>query len=174
MSPFSPGLASDDYVSRCDCHSLFCGFGAALSPHISGFSEVPYLAFIVPGLILLQATNNAFQNPSSSLIISKYHGTIVDLLTAPLSALEKHSDTFWWNYSRNDGFFCYLGSSSTFCSRTLSRSSISLVAHAISRQWCVHPFRNHRWYLGNTFDQISGFTTFIITPMGFLEEFLFS
>jgi ABC-2 type transport system permease protein len=32
--------------------------------------------------------NNAFQNTSSSILISKYEGSIVDILTAPISSVE--------------------------------------------------------------------------------------
>ena len=45
---------------------------------------MPYLQFIVPGLIFLGIANNAFLNSSSSLFITKIQGTVVDLLVAPL------------------------------------------------------------------------------------------
>ncbi len=49
---------------------------------------VPYIAFIVPGLVFLGVANNAFLNSSSSLFITKIQGTIVDLLAAPLGPRE--------------------------------------------------------------------------------------
>src|SRR5688572_27701203 len=50
--------------------------------------HVPYMAFLAPGLIMMSMTQNAFANTSSSLMISKVQGSIVDILMAPLSALE--------------------------------------------------------------------------------------
>ena len=50
---------------------------------------VPFLEFLAPGLIMMSMVQNAFANTSSSLTISKIQGNIVDLLMAPLSALEQ-------------------------------------------------------------------------------------
>lgn len=49
---------------------------------------VPYVSFIVPGLVFLGVANNSFLNSSSSLFITKIQGTVVDLLAAPLGAPE--------------------------------------------------------------------------------------
>jgi ABC-2 type transport system permease protein len=46
---------------------------------------VPYGAFLGPGLIVMGMIQNAFQNSSSSILIAKVQGTIVDLLMPPLS-----------------------------------------------------------------------------------------
>ena len=49
---------------------------------------VPYIEFLAPGLIMLAILTNAFANSSSSLIIGKVQGSIVDILMPPLSAAE--------------------------------------------------------------------------------------
>lgn len=49
---------------------------------------IPYLDFLAPGLIMMSMMQNAFANTSSSLMISKVQGNIVDVLMPPLSALE--------------------------------------------------------------------------------------
>lgn len=49
---------------------------------------VPYIQFIVPGLVFLGIANNAFLNASSSFFITKIQGTLVDLLVAPLGPTE--------------------------------------------------------------------------------------
>ncbi len=66
----------------------FVVFGSALSGRISEVEGVPYLAYIVPGLVFLGVANNAFVNSSSSIFSAKIQGTIVDLLVAPLGPLE--------------------------------------------------------------------------------------
>jgi ABC-2 type transport system permease protein len=66
----------------------FLVFGYSLSGRVHEVQGVPYLQFIVPGLIFLGLANNAFLNSSSSLFINKIQGTIVDLLVAPLGPLE--------------------------------------------------------------------------------------
>ena len=47
-----------------------------------------FTVFLVPGLIAMQIMQNAFANTSSSLMISKVQGNIVDILFPPLSAGE--------------------------------------------------------------------------------------
>jgi ABC-2 type transport system permease protein len=62
----------------------FIVFGYSMSTRVHEVEGVPYLRFIVPGLIFLGIANNAFLNSSSSLFITKIQGTVVDLLVAPL------------------------------------------------------------------------------------------
>jgi ABC-2 type transport system permease protein len=66
----------------------FIVFGYSISSRVPVVEGVPYLSFIVPGLIFLGIANNAFLNSSSSLFITKIQGTVVDLLVAPLGAGE--------------------------------------------------------------------------------------
>lgn len=66
----------------------FLVFGYSLSGRVSEVEGVPYLQFIVPGLVFMGLANNAFLNSSSSLFITKIQGTVVDLLVAPLGPFE--------------------------------------------------------------------------------------
>ncbi len=52
------------------------------------FHGVPYVEFLAPGLIMMAILTNAFANSSSSIIIGKVQGSIVDVLMPPLSAGE--------------------------------------------------------------------------------------
>jgi ABC-2 type transport system permease protein len=49
---------------------------------------VPFIMFLAPGLIAMQVIQQSFSHSSSSFMISKIQGNIVDLLYAPLSATE--------------------------------------------------------------------------------------
>ena len=49
---------------------------------------VPFITFLAPGLISMQVIQQAFSHSSSSFMIGKIQGNIVDLLYAPLSAAE--------------------------------------------------------------------------------------
>ncbi|MHA3977939.1 ABC transporter permease [Halovulum sp. GXIMD14794] len=44
--------------------------------------------FIAPGILMMQVIQNAFANTSSSIMVSKVQGNIVDTLMPPLSAFE--------------------------------------------------------------------------------------
>ncbi|MEO1015924.1 MAG: ABC transporter permease [Pseudomonadota bacterium] len=52
------------------------------------FGGLVYSDFLAPGLIVMAILQNAFQNTSSSLTISKVQGSQVDFLMPPLSSLE--------------------------------------------------------------------------------------
>ena len=57
----------------------------SMRPAVHG---VPFVQFLAPGLIMMTMIQNAFANTSSSILISKVQGNIVDVLMPPLSALE--------------------------------------------------------------------------------------
>ncbi len=63
-------------------------FGHALGSRISSFHGIPFVEFLIPGLITMGLLNHSFQNTASSLLVSKYEGNIVDLLVAPMSHTE--------------------------------------------------------------------------------------
>lgn len=63
-------------------------FGVSLGRQISMGSTLSYLAFIVPGLIMMGIINNAAQNAGSSIFIAKLNNALVDILVSPLSHLE--------------------------------------------------------------------------------------
>src|SRR5687768_18590582 len=47
---------------------------------------VPFNDFLAPGLIVMGMIQNAFANSSSSILIGKIQGTIIDSLMPPLSS----------------------------------------------------------------------------------------
>jgi len=66
----------------------FVVFGYTLGGRQASIEGVPYVQYIVPGLVFLGVANNAFLNSSSSFFITKIQGTITDLLVAPLGPTE--------------------------------------------------------------------------------------
>ncbi len=53
-----------------------------------GIQGVPYMHFLVPGLIMMAMAQNAFANTASSLIIGKVQGNIIDVLMPPFAPWE--------------------------------------------------------------------------------------
>lgn len=66
----------------------FAVFGFSLHKAIPSIQGITYLQFMVPGLIIMGLVNNAYQNPSSSIILMKYQGIIGDILSIPLKSFE--------------------------------------------------------------------------------------
>ncbi len=63
-------------------------FALALGGAVRVVHGVSFAEFLAPGLIIMAMVQNAFANTSSSLVISKVQGNIVDSLMPPLSAAE--------------------------------------------------------------------------------------
>lgn len=63
-------------------------FSLALGGATRVVGDVSMATFLAPGLIMMAITQNAFANTSSSLVIAKVQGNIVDVLMPPLSAGE--------------------------------------------------------------------------------------
>ena len=63
----------------------FLIFGVSLQAMIRSGSEVPYLVFLIPGLVAMNMVKNAFENSTSSLTGAKYVNELQDLRTSPLS-----------------------------------------------------------------------------------------
>jgi ABC-2 type transport system permease protein len=66
----------------------FIVFGAAIGSRIPQVEGVSYGAFIVPGLIMLSLLTQSISNASFGIYFPKFSGTIYELLSAPVSALE--------------------------------------------------------------------------------------
>lgn len=60
-------------------------FTVALGGERRDILGLPYAEFLAPGLIIMGMAQNAFANASSSLLVGKIQGTIVDILLPPLS-----------------------------------------------------------------------------------------
>lgn len=66
----------------------FVVFGAAIGSRIPQIEGVSYGAFIVPGLIILTVLQQSIQNAGFGIYFPKFIGTIFEVLSAPLSAVE--------------------------------------------------------------------------------------
>ena len=66
----------------------FVVFGAAIGSRIDQVESVSYGAFIVPGLIMLTVLQQSIQNAGFGIYFPKFIGTIFEVLSAPMSALE--------------------------------------------------------------------------------------
>ena len=66
----------------------FVVFGAAIGGRMGEVDGVSYGAFIIPGLIMLSLLSESISNASFGIYMPKWAGTIYELLSAPVSAME--------------------------------------------------------------------------------------
>ena len=145
-------------------------FGADRAP-VNGVS---YIEFLAPGLIMMAILTNAFANSSSSLIIGKVQGSIVDVLMTPLSPAELTAAFIGGAVSR--GFLVGLVTAVT----SAVVMTFSNVEMAVSHLWAILYFSvagalmfaaigtiGGIW--AEKFDQLAAITNFVITPLTFLS-----
>ncbi len=60
-------------------------FGVSLGSKITMEGGVTYLAFLIPGLVMMSVLNNSYQNSSSSIVSGKFGGDLEDWRVSPLS-----------------------------------------------------------------------------------------
>ncbi len=61
-------------------------FGVSLGDKIQMTDGMTYLAFLIPGLVMMSVLNNAYQNSSSSIVSGKFSGDLEDWKVAPLGS----------------------------------------------------------------------------------------
>jgi len=66
----------------------FIVFGGAIGSRMQEVGGVGYGSFIVPGLIMLSLLTQSISNASIGIYFPKFTGTIYELLSAPVSAME--------------------------------------------------------------------------------------
>jgi len=144
-------------------------FAFALGGNQRSIGDVPYLAFLAPGLVMMSMAQNAFANTSSSLVISKIQGNIVDVLMPPLSAFELTTGYTIGGVARG---LC-VGTVSITCISLLAHLSISypfyVVYHAVmgSMMMALIGIIGGLW--SEKFDQMAAVQNFIVMPATFLS-----
>lgn len=66
----------------------FIVFGSAIGGRMGTVDDVPYGAFIVPGLVMLSLLSESISNASFGIYLPKWSGTIYELLSAPVGVVE--------------------------------------------------------------------------------------
>ncbi|MGD8176324.1 ABC transporter permease [Marinimicrobium sp. ARAG 43.8] len=66
----------------------FVVFGAAIGSRMVAIDGVSYGAYIIPGLIMLTVLNESTSNSAFGIYMPKFSGTVYEILSAPVSALE--------------------------------------------------------------------------------------
>ena len=66
----------------------FVVFGSAIGSRMREINGIDYGSFIVPGLMILSLFNESIFNSSFGIHMPRFTGTIYEILSAPLSALE--------------------------------------------------------------------------------------
>lgn len=149
-------------------------FSLALGRSVQQLGGVSYAEFLVPGLIMMAMAQNAFANTSSSLVISKVQGNIVDLLMPPLSAAELTIGIAAGGLTRG----LAVGLTSALAVRLFLPYGIHdwfyIVFDAASASLMLAFLGMLAGLWAEKFDQMAAVTNFVITPLSFLSGAFYS
>ena len=135
---------------------------------------VPYARFIVPGLVTLGVVSNAYLNSASSLFVMKIQGTIVDLLVSPLAYGELLAGFVGAAALRGMmvGVVMWVVAG-LFGGFPLALPLLALVLLLLAAvSFAALGMVTAIW--ASTFEQVSFFPTFLITPLTFLGGVFYS
>ncbi len=152
----------------------FIVFGGALGSRINTMGEVPYDAFIVPGMLMLSIATQSTANSAFGIFFQKFTGTIYELLSAPISNIELVV-----------GFLC-----AAIIKTVMTASIILLISFLFVDYTIIHPFAMVAYFLlscfafsllgfivgiySKSFDQLQITPNLVLTPLILLGGSLYS
>jgi ABC-2 type transport system permease protein len=149
-------------------------FSLALGRGGRMIGEVPFLAFLAPGLIMMAIIQNAFANTSSSILIAKIQGNIVDLLMPPLRPGELMFGLIAGGVTR--GLLVAMAVTLAmvpFVALVPLHSGL-IVFHALGGSLMMALLGLLGGIWAEKFDQMAALTNFVITPLSFLSGTFYS
>jgi len=149
-------------------------FSLALGRGSRMVGEVPFLIFLAPGLIMMAIIQNAFANTSSSVLIAKIQGNIVDLLMPPLRPGELMLGLIAGGVTR--GLLVALAVSLAMVPfvALLPLHPGLIVFHAVGGSLMLALLGLLGGLWAEKFDQMAAVTNFVITPLSFLSGTFYS
>jgi ABC-2 type transport system permease protein len=158
-------------VSTAILYQLIFGQQFAL---INTATAASYSAFLIPGLVMMQVLLNAFGNGSSSLIQSKYTGNIIFILMSPITPFTMYSAYLISSILRGVlvGVAVFLGI--FWFGASLPQAPFLLIYFLIFGAAITAGLGLIAGIICDKFDQLSGFQSFIITPLIYLAGVFFN
>ena len=135
---------------------------------------VPFTHFIAPGLIMMAMVQNAFANTSSSFMIAKLQGVIIDWLVPPLSAAELSAGFALGGVTRGLLVGCTVALAMSFFVPLTVHSLAYLLFFAVASTLMLGLLGLITGIISETPDQSSAFTNFVVTPLSFLSGTFYS
>lgn len=152
-------------------YTIFALAFGGLEREISGVS---FMAFLAPGLIMMTMVQNAFANTSSSLVISKVQGNIIDVLMPPLSPMEIFVGYVTGSVLRGLIVGLCTTIALAFFAPVQIHSIAAIFVFAVLGTFMLGSLGIAAGIWSDKFDHIAAVTNFIVTPMTFLSGTFYS
>ena len=141
----------------------------AIGPERQDVLGVTFIEFLAPGLIAMQVIQQSFSHSSSTLLMGKIMGNIVDLIGAPLSAAEVTLSIIFASITR--GIFISIFSFIIFSLiiEIQIKSYSVLLIYLFLNGFLMGSFGFIAGQWADKFEHLASVTNFIIVPLSFLS-----
>ena len=135
---------------------------------------LPFIEFLAPGLISMQVIQQAFSHSSSSILMGKVMGNIVDIIGSPLSASEVTLAIIFASVTRS--FIICMAS--IICFNLLVDINVSnyyyFLSYLLLSSFLMGSLGFIAGMWAEKFDNMATVTNFIIVPLSFLSGTFYS
>jgi len=153
---------------------FFAIFTLALGRAVQNVGGVSFPEFLGPGLIMMAMVQNAFANTSSSLVIAKIQGNIVDLVMPPLSPGELTFALAAGGLTRGIVVGITVGIVISLLVPVHIHDIFFVLFHAVAASLMMSLLGILGGLWSEKFDHIAAVTNFVITPLSFLSGAFYS
>jgi ABC-2 type transport system permease protein len=153
---------------------FYAVFALAFGGITRTIGDIPYLSFLAPGLIMMTMVQNAFANTSSSIVVAKVQGSIVDVLMPPLSAKELYMGYVIGGIVRGIMVGAVVATVVAVTVGLSFHSLFHIVAFAVLGNMLLATIGLAAGVWSQKFDHIAAVTNFIVTPLTFLSGTFYS
>ena len=149
-------------------------FTLALGQYRPDVHGVPFAEFLAPGLVMMAIAQNSFANTSSSLMIAKVQGNIVDTLMPPFTPAELVFGIAMGGVTRGVLVgFAVAVVMMPFAGLHIDHIGL-IVYHAIMASLMLALIGMMGGIWADKFDHMAAITNFVITPLAFLSGTFYS
>nr|WP_241188129.1 ABC transporter permease [Pseudohalocynthiibacter aestuariivivens] len=149
-------------------------FSIAIGPRRGDVMGVDFTSFIAPGIAMMTVIQNAFANTSSSIVIGKVQGNIVDTLMPPLSAAELVLGYLAGAIGRGVVVALAIFAGLALTLNIVPQHPLMALGYVVLGSALMGTLGMVAGIYANKFDQMAAITNFIVTPLAFLSGTFYS
>ena len=153
---------------------FYAVFALAFGGITRTIGDLPYLEFLAPGLVMMTMVQNAFANTSSSMVIGKVAGSIVDIIMPPLSPLEMYLGYVIGGILRGLIVGVVVAIFVALFVGLNIHSVLHIIGFAILGNMLLASIGLAAGIWSQKFDHIAAVTNFLVTPLTFLSGTFYS
>ena len=149
-------------------------FALALGGAVRTIGDVPFMIFLAPGLVMMAIVQNSFANTSSTIMIGKVQGCIVDVLMPPLSPSELTLAFAMGGVSRGILVAIVTATAMSVYVPLAIYDYAALIFYALAASMMLSLMGLIAGIWAEKFDSMAAVTNFMITPLAFLSGTFYS